>query len=416
MLKSLAISNLAVIAETNIEFESGLNILTGETGAGKSIIIDAINLVLGSRASKEMIRSGEAKARVEALFYVDKAITDEVKELGIECEEELLIVREFNQEGKNIIRINGSLSTLSMLKNLGVKLINIHGQHDNHMLLNPDMHLRILDDFGNLEKEREEYNSCFSELKELREKLKSMKKGEYEELLEERKIMTNMQKITESAEKAYNAISGGSNGMSAMEFLTKAVKETESISQYSEILSGINGNLNRIYYELEDLSGELSAFLSDTEFDEETINAVEKRIDELNDIRRRFGSDYESVNEYYLNAKEELSSLVNNEEITDKLEKELSKLKEELKKKGEKLSLSRKKTAKELEKIIVKELSELNMPSAKFETAFEMTDKYYKDGIDKAEFLLSVNPGISPGKLSKIASGGELSGSIMSQL
>ncbi len=435
MLKSLAISNLAVIAETRIDFESGLNILTGETGAGKSIIIDAINLVLGSRASKDMIRSGETKARVEAYFYIDEEVSKYAGELGIDCEDELLISREFNLDGKNTIRINGSMATLSMLRDIGEKLVNIHGQHDNQSLLNPEMHIHILDDYADTAKEKEDYNNCFSKLKHIREKLKEIttdtaekerryelllyeteaiekadiKKGEYEELLEKRKLMSNMRKITEGTEKAYNMLSGHYNGVSAAELVGKAVKELNDISSYSDKLSKMNESVNRIYFELEDLSGELKSFLSEHDFDENTIDETEKRIDELNDLRRRFGNDYDEITEYYNKAKTELEFLKNSEENTKALEKELEALKQELKKKSIILSEKRKSAAKKLEKTIISELSDLNMPNAKFEAEFKMTDKFYKDGTDKVEFLLSVNTGIAPGKLSKIASGGELS-------
>lgn len=435
MLKSLAISNLAVIAETKIEFEAGLNILTGETGAGKSIIIDAINLVLGSRASKDMIRSGEKKARVEALFYVDGNVSEAARELGIDCDDELLIVREFNTDGKNLIRINGGLATLSMLKELSDLLVNIHGQHDNQALLNPDKHIYILDAYASTEREKEEYNSCFYKLKEIREKIKSittdalererktgllsyeieciekagMKKGEYEELIEKRKLMANMRRISEGTDKAYNAISGSYNGTSAIELLGKAIKETQELSVYSEKISEINQSLNQIYFSLEDASGELRSFLNESDFDDAEIDETERRIDELNDLKRRFGQSYEEINEYYIKAKEELDFLKNTEENTRKLEEELAGLKKELKSKGEALSAKRKKAARLLEKTIVSELADLNMPDAHFEAQFTMTDKFYKDGIDKVEFLLSVNPGIAPGKLSKIASGGELS-------
>ncbi len=435
MLKSLTISNLAVIAESKIEFESGLNILTGETGAGKSIIIDAINLVLGSRASKDMIRSGENKAKVEALFYVDEKVAEAVRETGIDCDEELLIVRELSHDGKSVIRLNGSLATLNMLKELSGNLVNIHGQHDNQALLNPEKHITILDDYADTEKEKEEYNECFIKLKETREKLKSislntmererriglltyetetiskakLKKDEYEELMEKRKLMANIRRITEGSDKAYNAISGSYNGTSALELLGKALKETQELSVYSDKISEINQNLNQIYFSLEDAAAELRRIMNEAEFDEDTIDETEKRIDELNDIKRRFGQSFEEINEYYIKAKEELEFLRNTEENTRALEEELSKLKSELKQKGEKLSLKRKKGAKSLEKAIIAELSDLNMPNSQFEVNFEMTDKFYKDGIDKVEFMLSVNPGIAPGKLSKIASGGELS-------
>lgn len=432
MLKSLSISNLAVIAETKIEFESGLNILTGETGAGKSIIIDAINLILGARTSRDIIRTGETKAKVEALFYVDENIRKELEESGIECEEELVISREIHTDGKNVIRINGSLANTSMLRAIGEKLVDIHGQHDNKMLMDSEMHIKILDDYAETDKEIKEYNDCFFRLKEVSGKIKSLtsdteererrislleyetecirkaklKKGEFEELSEKRKIISNFVKISEGTEKVYNLLSGGN---SILELLGKAVKEMSELAGCNSELSEIDKNINQVYYSAEELARDIAALRSDFEYTDEEIDRIEKRADELNDIKRRFGSSYEEITAFYEKAKEELDTLKNTEENTKMLEEELSRLKSELKEKGMKLSEKRKKKAKELQQVIIKELSELNMPDARFETAFSMTEKFYKDGIDKVEFLLSVNPGIAPGKLSKIASGGELS-------
>ena len=435
MLKSLSITNLAVIESAVIDFEEGLSILTGETGAGKSIIIDAINLILGCRVSRDIIRTGSNKARAEALFIVDGAVIDYLEKIGVDCDGELLLSREITSDGRNNIRINGSLSTTAILRELGELLVNIHGQHDNRALLDPAKHLEILDEYGSLSKAKEEYKTAYEKVKELSGALKKLtgdvqernkridilkheikmledadiKPGEYEELIKLKEIMDNSRRISSAVNDASRIISEPLRDKSVLEYIGIALKTLDDIKECSPALSAVYESLSQIYYSLEDVSTELSGMNDEFDFDEEKINETENRIDELNGIRRRFGTTYEEINDYYLKISEELDFLTNIEESTDKLEKELLSAKTVLKKCGEELSVQRRKAAETLDASIIKELSELNMPGAKFKTDIQRTEKYTREGIDKVEFLISVNSGIEPGKLSKIASGGELS-------
>ena len=435
MLKSLSISNLAVIANVTIEFEKGLNILTGETGAGKSIIIDAINLVLGDRFSKDMIRSGEARARVEALFEIDDSFSARLNDMGIESEGELLITREMTSDGKNTVRINGGLSTSAILKTVGMLLINIHGQHDSQLLLDSSKHLDILDRFAQTEQLRSRYGEVFEELKSIRKQIETltedsrererkaeflryeaemienahMEEGEYERLTELSKMMANSRKIADNAAAAYSLVYENYEGASAAELIGNALKKLEEISSFSEKIAAVRNSLSQVYYSLEDVCAELGGLSEEIDFDEETVNETERRIDELNALRKRFGNTYEEITDYYKKISDELFLLTNTEENTRKLNVLADEKEEELIKIANELSEKRKKAALKLEKNIITELADLNMPNARFSVSFTPANKFLRDGIEYVEFLISVNPGIEPGKLSKIASGGELS-------
>lgn len=435
MLRSLSITNVAVISSTVIDFESGLNILTGETGAGKSIIIDSLNLILGNRASKDIIRTGETSAKVEALFDINKNIKDKILEYGIECEDELLIYREINCDGKNIIRINGSLATVSMLKDIGTNLINIHGQNDNQDLLNSDKHILILDNYANNHTLLEQYKKEFKEAQLINNEISrininneekerklslltyeietienvNLQEGEYERLLEKRKIISNSQKIIDNLNDAYNMLKKGYNGLSADELISSSMKSIGDVSAIdNEILSMYN-KITDLYYNLEDVSNDLRDYMSQLSYNEDEINEIEKRIDEINDLRRRFGSDYSSIMNYYNRIQNEIKEINFIDENINKLNKELAEKKLNLKKLSLQLSEIRHKAAEKLEKEVVLHLNELNMKNSVFKVNIDNDEKFAKDGIDKVEFLISANVGIELGKLSKIASGGELS-------
>lgn len=435
MIKSLSINNIAVISSAVIDFDSGLNILTGETGAGKSIIIDSINLILGNRASKEIIRNGEQTAKVEALFDIDTKISKHLEEFGIECEDELLISREINTEGRNTIRINGALSTVSILKSIGPYLINIHGQNDNQDLLNSDKHINLLDNYANNLNLLSEYKKVFKEAQQINSEINkinidndekerkislltyeieiidnaALKKGEYEELIEKRKLISNSQKIIDSANEAYSKLSDSYNGLSANELVSSAMKKLNDVSSYDNELAEISDKLSDVYYNLEDVIGSISSYISSFSFNEEEIDEIERRIDELNSIRRRFGADYDEIMEYYTKISAELKDINMMDENIDKLKISLNEKKKILKDLSEKLSESRRKAAQELDEEVVNHLSELNMPNTVFKTDIKNEEKFSKDGVDKVEFLICANAGLELGKLSKIASGGELS-------
>ena len=281
MLKSLSISNFAVILNAQVDFGKGLNILTGETGAGKSIIIDAINVILGNRVSKNIIRSGMDKARAEALFDIDENVKSVLEEFGIECEDdELLISREVNADGKNKVRINGSLSTVSILKEIGEYLINIHGQHDNQALLHADKHIDILDGYAENGELLSKYRNTYNELKTIKKEIEklsldeaektrmisilkyeteeienaSLKEGEFEELSEKRNLLQNSQKILENTKRAYEELCGSEEYKSATEQLQEALRFADKAMSYDEGLKTVRDKISEAYYLIEDAS------------------------------------------------------------------------------------------------------------------------------------------------------------------
>ena len=436
MLKSLSISNFAVILSAQVDFGSGLNILTGETGAGKSIIIDAINVILGNRVSKNIIRSGMEKARAEALFEVDESVKNILEEFGIECEDnELLISREVNTDGKNKVRINGSLSTVSILKEIGELLINIHGQHDNQALLHADKHIDILDgyvgDTGLLAK----YKNTFAELKSIHKELEklnldeaekirlisilkyeteeianaSLKEGEIEELTEKRNLLQNSQKILENTKRAYAELCEADEYKSATEQLQEALRYADKACGYDESLKNIRDKISEAYYLIEDASAELGEYAEKFDFSNEDINYIEKRFDEINKLKSKYGSDYDEINKYYEKSLAELEKLEQSEINKEKLESQYTEKEKELKNIALEIRKLRKEKGAELSKRIVEELSELNMPNVVFQVNVIEKENFNEKGMDDVEFLISANAGQQPGPLSKIASGGELS-------
>lgn len=435
MLKSLSIFNVAVIEHTMIDFEKGLNVLTGETGAGKSIIIDSLNLILGNRASKEIIRSGETTLKVEALFDIDKNAKDILLSYGIDAEDELLISREVNVEGKNSIRINGSLSTLSILKEIGKELVNIHGQNDNQDLLNADKHITLLDNYAQNSELLSEYKKIFKEAQNINNKINeinidtyekerklslltyeietienvNLKEGEYEELLDKRKKIANSKKISDNLSEVYNSLKNGYGNMSCDEILSSSMKTMGEIASFDTELEEIHSKISDIYYELSDVSDRLRDYMSSFMFNENEIDEIEKRIDEINDLRRRFGADYSSIMAYYEKISEEVKNINLIDENIKNLKEELEEKKKVLASLSEKLTNSRINAAKKLEKEVMLHLEELNMKNSIFKVDIKKEDKFSKDGVDKVEFLISANLGMEVGKLAKIASGGELS-------
>ncbi|MBE7020920.1 MAG: DNA repair protein RecN [Ruminococcaceae bacterium] len=436
MLKSLSISNVAVIKEAVIDFESGLNVLTGETGAGKSIIIDSLNLITGNRASKDIVRTGEKSARVEALFDIDDAMINTLSELGIDASDgELLISREVSVEGKNNIRINGGLSTLAILGKIGRELINIHGQNENQELYNSDKHIKLLDNFAGCGELLEEYRAEFRDAKRISDEIKALdtdeyekerklellnyeielientnlKEGEYEELLEKRKIIANGKKISDNLSSAYDLIKKGYGHPSCDEQLSDAMKEIGEIASFDKGIEEIHTKITDAYYALEDVSEALRDYMNSFSFNEYEIDEIEKRIDEINELRRRFGKDYETVMAYLDKIKREAEDIILSDERILMFKKELEAKKEKLLKLSTKLTEKRKQAAEILKKDVMTHLNELNMKNALFEVLVTKEDKFTKDGVDKVEFLLSANAGMEAGKLNKIASGGELS-------
>ncbi len=445
MLVSLKINNIAIIEESEIQFRNGLNILTGETGAGKSIIIDALNFVLGARADKGLIKNGKDFAKVEGVFEVDVSnqnIIDFCESVGIECEDTIIITRFLNAQGKNEIRVNGALVTLGMLKNLTSCLVDIYGQHEHQALLDVKSHLRFLDLVNN-----SNINDLKMQLKDKLENLKIIEKNikelggdeqersrlidilrfqieeienaklyenEEEELIEKKNVLSN-------AEKLYNRLNESNYALydseeSVQSNLKRTINSLQQITSISEKYEDLCNRLNNVKYEIEDISAEISDALNSLTFSESEINEIEERFDLIKNLKRKYGSNINAILEYAETSKKKLESLENCAEEIEKLEAEKIKLTKEIFDICEKLTFQRRENAHILEKEIMKELVELGMKNATFKVGFDgdytisdILDKVQSSGADNVEFLFSANLGEPVKSLNKIISGGEMS-------
>jgi len=449
MLLQLDIQNVAIIDRVSIELGKGLNILTGETGAGKSIIIDSINAILGERVSKELIRTGKDKARIEAVFQVDNSkLSDIFEELGIEAEEDgtLIISREFTLQGRNICRINGQIATVTMVKKIGERIIDVHGQHDNQSLLRTDSHIRLLDAFAGerIQMLKQKYHEILSNYNKTKSRLMELtgdkydierkidilkyqvdeikkarlKTGEEEELNKQRIIYSNAEKIIAALSGAYELLCGGNNLRgSASDAINEAMSEVNSIVRFDEKYLGIAEKLENIVYNLEDVVEEIRRERDLIEYDPDLVEQIEERLDLIYKLKRKYGPSVEEVLEFCKKAEKELEEVLRSEELAEELKKELSKLNEELYTFAIQMNNERQKAAKILEDRIGNELADLEMKNAKFKVNIEFDDriydngerKYTGNGLDKVEFLISPNVGEPLKPLSKIASGGEMS-------
>ena len=439
MLTHLSIKNIAVIDKAQIDFSDGFNILTGETGAGKSIIINSLNILKGERASKELIRTGEQSARVDGIFTVSDEIKNEICDIiGIDFDEnEIMISREFNLDGKNSVRINGSPITLSMLKSIGEYFVNIHGQHDSTSLLVKKSHLGFLDDFGGekLKDALEEYKKVHAEYQDVKSKLEKLNTDETEkerrmdllkyqieeievanlslneedDLTERRNFLANAQKISENCLAAFDKLyDGEETGNSAHDLIWEAVKLIEQITEFNSDMDTVCKELTDVTYIISDNSHAIKKFADSLECNEYELNEIEERLDVIYNLKRKYGVSVGDVLKYLEKIKKEYAEIEHSEEqikfLTEKLkELELSRLE-----KAEKLSLLRKENAKILSEKICSELCDLEMAKTVFEVKIEDTE-FSNSGKDDVEFLISTNLGELPKPLSKIASGGELS-------
>ncbi|MBQ1243210.1 MAG: DNA repair protein RecN [Clostridia bacterium] len=437
MLTSLKIENIAVIEQAEILFGEGLNVLTGETGAGKSIVIDSINAVLGERTSRDLIRDSAEKGKVTAFFEnIPEAVTEKLREYEIDCEDDgsLLITRVISSDGRSSSKINGCNVTATMLKNIGRDLISICGQHDSQYLLSTDYHLKFIDDIANSNELLGEYLEVYDKIrkatKELRKlqntdfdkeqrldflkyqinELKSadLKIGEKEALKEEKRKILSREKIENTLRKADMILNGDefSGGMnSALHELSKCLDE---LRDFDKKYDSLYSSLEDMRYIISDCSAEVSSSLSESDSGYTDINAVEERLDILYRLSSKYGETEEEMLSYLQKIEEEYESISMSDELIEKLEDEIDELSEELFKKGCCLSDLRKITALEFEKKVMEELKFLDMPDAVFTVNFEEAQAT-KTGMDEVEFLFSANRGQSPKPLSKIASGGELS-------
>lgn len=436
MLNTLSIKNVAVIDSLEIDMKKGLSVLTGETGAGKSIIIDSINMILGVRADRELVRRGTEKATVEAIFSADGDVIGILEENDIDVDDnEIIITRRLSSDGKSVARINGTTVTLNLLREIADKLINIHGQHDNQALLNPAMHITFLDEFAkintHLDKYKELYHKMHSIKKEIErlsidESQKQQKidmltyqineiniaklvEGEDEELKNSREIYNNAEKISVAINTAYTNLYDNSDGQSAYDGLSLAVKALSEISELNPDVKAAYDELSGMVYSIEDKAHSLKEFSDTVEYDEAVLNDIEDRLEIISKLKRKYGNSIEAILKFGQDAQKQLDDIVLSDEKIGELNKLLDEAVLELKASGEKLSKERKKAAGELKSKIEASLHELNMEKARFDISITPKKDFSEDGVDDVEFLISTNPGDELKPLVKIASGGELS-------
>lgn len=436
MLSVLKIRNIAIIENAEIEYSKGFNVLTGETGAGKSIILDSINAVLGFRTSRELIRTGETEAEVTALFsFVGEKTNVKLKELGLPQNDDntLLITRTITQD-KNICRVNNSLTSVSALREIGNTLISIHGQQDNRELLDSETHIGYLDAVAENAGLLEEYKATYSELCEINSQIKSLMSdeaekarmidilsfqideltkaeitvGEWEELKSKRTEIQNIEKISEGFKMAESALSGGDGFTGAVELVSGAGKALSQVSSFSKTAEELSTKLNDIYYELSDIADNLRFNDGMGEYTRNDLELIEERLDLLYRLSKKYGATEEEMLEFLSNAEEKLNSLTSSEENLEALKEKRKEVLLTAQKQAEKLSLCRKETAKKFEENVMEELRFLDMPSVEFNVQFSEVE-LCENGIDSIEFLISANVGEPPKPIAKIASGGELS-------
>ena len=435
MLNELHIENIAVIEKADIEFSKGLNVLTGETGAGKSIVIDSIGAVLGERVTKELVRRGADRGVVTAAFDLagcEKWLEDN----GIESEDELIIQRRISADGKSSCRICGSPATAAQLKELAALLVDIHGQNDGRQLMDEKRHLSYLDSFASLDgqlgqyrteyekycKIRKEKDSLFmdnAEKERLRDSLRfqteeleraDIKPGEADALSARRDLLRNSEKLTEALEAAVGALCGGDDN--ALSLTENAAYYAGRASAFAPELEKTVSGLNDAVFALSDASETLKDFMESLDFSSDEYDNIESRLSLINKLERKYGRSADELGEYLDKCRARLDDIEYADDRIAKLERELLVQKKLCLDAGRKLSETRKKAAVELEKRIVDELKDLSMPSVRFSVEFtpiENETGFDRTGIDSVRFLMSANAGEEPGRISKIASGGELS-------
>jgi DNA repair protein RecN (Recombination protein N) len=439
MLQYLHIENIAVIEQANIEFLDGFNVMTGETGAGKSIIIDSLFAILGERTSRELIRHGCEKALVSASFIdIGKIATDKLNELGFELDEngELIIQRVLFADGRGQVKINSRPANVSVLKDIGKLLINIHGQHDNQNLLNPDKHLSFIDAFAENEVERNAYFNAFKDFRDitknynsiiaeeeekasraklLRYQIDEIEKadvslGEIENLKQKISLGQQSERILSSLNMASLNIQGNEDPerLSAVDLLKNALREIGFISETYAKAKGVYESINSLTLDLEAVGSELSNLIDEVELNPKELLNAQSRLELLQDLMLKYGNSEELILEYLKNAQNELSNIEISEKLRLELEEKLEPAQQALIEAGQALTASRKKSALEICDKICNELQFLDFNGAKFLAELE-NGKYTKNGCDYTEFLISANVGENPKPLVKVASGGELS-------
>ena len=432
MLSLLHIENIAVIESADISFDQGFNVLTGETGAGKSIVIDAISAILGERAYRDMIRTGTNKASVRAVFT-------NVPEFpwfaanGVEHDPETVIQREIHLDGKNICRVNGTLVSVSILRKLGIQLINIHGQHDSASLFDEDNHLTFLDAFGDNESLRADYMEKYEAVAKLRreidkmtmdegEKLRRMETlryqigeiekaelepGEDEVLEERRKILQNAEKLSNGMETAVECLYGGDDSDGASGLLAQAEYALARLAKFSDAFSAMHDRVADLMYQVQDVAEEVRDARDDLSYSADELEQIESRLDVIHKLRRKYGVTCEDILAYLDKAKRELDDIEFADDHLERLKKSLKKAEKTAWETAKLLRKNRQETAENMSARILTELAQLDMPRVQFSCEFTETD-LTPNGADSVAFYMSANAGEALKPMSKVASGGEL--------
>lgn len=435
MLSSLQIENVAVIQKAEVHFEPGLNVLTGETGAGKSILIDSINAILGNRTSKDLVRTGAAKAVIRAAFeQVPSAVLDKLEQSGYERSEALLLSREITAEGKSSCRINGMPATAAVLRDLCGGLININGQHDSVGLLNPAHHLGILDDYAQNRTVFQDYYTLYRKLVQVKRELDALitdeaekqrkidllqyqvqeiedaglTAGEEQTLEKRRKVLSNASAIRDRLAQSYALLSGSDDAAGAVDLLGETSNAVDAAAQLDPALSAAAGQLLDLYYNAKDVAADLIGRLDAYDTNDAELDEVEQRLDLLYRLKQKYGSTVEDVIAFGQKAREELDNIQHSQQRYDTLQAEKLRLYAKAREKAEVLTQTRLKAFEELNTRISGTLDFLNMPGVRM-TLRHTRGPLASHGQDSVEFYISTNPGEAPKPLAKIASGGELS-------
>ncbi len=437
MLNSLYIENIAVIEKTNIDFTKGFNVLTGETGAGKSIIIGSINALLGGRISKDIIRSGADTAFVSGSFSVtNPQVYSLLEQYGFECDQDdqLILQRKLTANGKSSCRINGKPANLAVLKEITAHLVNVHGQHESYNLMSPEKHIEYIDSIGQLDSIKKEYRENLAILRDYRKKLKSAQiddsqrerqidllryqineieqaapqEGEYEQLIEERSKAQNAQDIIKSLSEAEAILAGEEQVNGCIDALRECSDCIGRVSEYVPVTEKLSERITNVYYELQDCAEEISSILEGIDTDPYRLQEIEERLDVLYRLSKKYGSTTAEILEFCENAKGQLQQLEDYEFNMESLQKDYDKYFQATKELALKLSAERKKISREFASKVKEEMTYLDMPNVNLEVSIERCP-LNENGCDKLEFLISANPGEAPKPVSKIASGGELS-------
>lgn len=436
MLLSISIKNFAIIEEISLNFDNGMTVLTGETGAGKSIIIDAMNMMLGARASTEVIRHGATKAEIQGFFSLEQnpALRQLLADNGIELTDELIIRREIFANGRSVSRVNGQMVNLTTLKAIGQFLVDIHGQHDQEELMRPQLHIALLDSFGNqtFVETKSRYQELFDQYRHLRKRVLDKQKnaaehkariemlefqlaeietadlqaGEDDKLEQEREKLLNHKQIADTLTSSYQLLDD--EEFSSLSNIRSAMNDLMSLEDYDPAYKEMSNHLSEAYYVLEDVSKRLSDTLDHLDFDGERLMMIEARLDVINSITRKYGGSVDDVLTYFASISKEYNHLTGNDLGTDDLEGQLKALEKELVAAASQLSQERHQIADRLALEIKQELADLYMEKAEFKVEFSK-GRFNRDGHEQVEFYISTNPGEGFKPLVKVASGGELS-------